>query len=93
MTAGPLGVNETLSERCFRPFASKPREIIRAGKLQESDFKIVGGSFPGREQNRQFRLQSSFFQQDRRLGRRLPRFLNSVFRKGQMPVLARLETT
>ncbi len=27
MTAGPSGVNETLSERCFRPFASKTREV------------------------------------------------------------------
>ena len=27
MTAGPSGVNETLSERCFRPFASKTREL------------------------------------------------------------------
>ena len=27
MTAGPSGVNETLSERRFRPFASKTREL------------------------------------------------------------------
>ncbi len=27
MTAGPSGVNETLSEWCFRPFASKTCEL------------------------------------------------------------------
>ncbi len=31
MTAGPSGVNETLSERCFRPFASKTRESAPKG--------------------------------------------------------------
>ena len=31
MTAGPSGVNETLSERCFRPFASKTRELSVLG--------------------------------------------------------------
>ena len=31
MTAGPSGVNETLSERRFRPFASKTRELSGLG--------------------------------------------------------------
>ena len=40
MTAGPSGVNETLSERCFRPFASKTRELSGLGARSVSEGAI-----------------------------------------------------
>ncbi len=39
MTAGPSGVNETLSERCFRPFASKTRALSGLAILKT----VIGG--------------------------------------------------
>ncbi len=35
MTAGPSGVNETLSERRFRPFASKTRELSGLARIMQ----------------------------------------------------------
>ena len=43
MTAVPSGVNETLSERCFRPFASKTRELSGlSGCLLEESAQPLG---------------------------------------------------
>ncbi len=45
MTAGPSVVNETLSERRFRPFASKTRELSGLTRImQEIRIRVDWGS-------------------------------------------------
>ena len=46
MTAGPSGVNETLSERCFRPSSCLKTSQNRKLAFQENRVSQLGGACP-----------------------------------------------